>query len=158
MATPTYIPLATVTLAASSPQVNFESISQDYSDLVLICENSTGANNGNFVVRFNGDSSSSYFTVDMQGTGSAAGSGAYQSASFTGQSTSSGTALNSIEINDYSATDKHKAFLFRGDSSYSARADAGRWASTAAITAINIDTNQTWDVGSTFFLYQIVSE
>ena len=38
MATSTYIPLATVTLVASSPQVTFESISQDYSDLVLMIE------------------------------------------------------------------------------------------------------------------------
>jgi|TARA_R110000744_G_scaffold82466_1_gene162159 hypothetical protein len=160
MATPTYTLIDSTTLGSSASSVSFTGISATgKGDLVLVCENSTGATNGAFRVRFNADSGSNYVTVDMQGTGSAASSGAYTSAYFYGQSTSSGTALNTIQIQDFSASDKHKTFLFRGNgTAYSTRADAGRWASTAAITAINIDTNQTWDVGSTFFLYQIVSE
>tara|TARA_R110000782_G_scaffold145544_2_gene238331 strand:- start:647 stop:1129 length:483 start_codon:yes stop_codon:yes gene_type:complete len=158
MATETYIPLAAITLAAGGSALFFTEISQDYSDLVLVCENSTGGSNGNFQCRFNGDSGSNYHTVSIQGTGSSASTGDYQSAEFSGQSTSSGRALNSIQIIDYSATDKHKAFLFRGNSSYSSRADVGRWADTTAITSISITTNQTWDIGSTFKLFGIHGE
>ncbi len=64
------------------------------------------------------------------------------------------------QIMDYSATDKHKTVLVRvgnvGNSEVGA--NAGRWASTAAITSVRVAPNDgTFSSGSTFNLYGIVA-
>jgi len=64
---------------------------------------------------------------------------------------------------DYSATDKHKTVLVkRGVSDatgYSVGMEAGRWASTSAITSINIfdQSGDTFDAGSSFALYGVAA-
>lgn len=64
-----------------------------------------------------------------------------------------------IHAMDYSATDKHKTFLIRSGDATETWAIAGRWASTTAISSLKIlDTaSATFDVGTTFALYGIVS-
>ena len=58
---------------------------------------------------------------------------------------------------DYSATDKHKTVLIRANHPGETVACAGRWANTAAITSITINTASTFVIGSVFSLYGIVS-
>jgi hypothetical protein len=166
MATETYIPLATVTLAASSSAVYFTEISQDYSDLVLVVEQKGGAGNSWINVRFNGDSSTSYFGVSMAGSGSST-----QSATLTqsylavggGVEYSDGTnpQLAILQINGFSATDNHKTMLSRSNvaagGGVGTAAYAGRWANTAAITSIAF-VNRTFAAGSTFKLFGIHGE
>ena len=161
MATPTYIPLASVTLAAESPQVSFTSISQDYSDLVLMIE----IKGGQGKVRFNGDSSGNYntvYTYNYTPPGTAFGSGANTNSTQFGTETGSATVANlsKMEIFDYSATDKQKSILM-----HNARAGgiqtvvAGRWADTDAITSITVDINSNnFAVGSSFKLFAIHGE
>tara|TARA_R110000782_G_scaffold237531_1_gene324016 strand:+ start:189 stop:683 length:495 start_codon:yes stop_codon:yes gene_type:complete len=162
MATPTYIPLATVTLAASSPQVTFTNISQDYSDLVLVANFQHTSAYVNMRMNVN-SSGSGYNQVHMLGNGSSALSGTSTGSYFevgifspnTGQN-----VLSSTEFFDYSATDKHKSLLIRTDNSARAtEAIAGRWANTSAITSISLaPASGEIAAGSTFKLFGIHGE
>jgi hypothetical protein len=64
MPTPTYTPLATVTLASTASSVTFSSIPATYRDLVVVHNNfGTVNNDANSNFRFNGDSGSNYSRV-----------------------------------------------------------------------------------------------
>ena len=74
----------------------------------------------------------------------------------------SGDAVMGIlQIQDYSATDKHKSYLYRSggatDTNYGTYAAAGRWANTSAITTITIAPSGSYTLlaGSTFALFGI---
>lgn len=156
--TPTYDLIATTTLAASSSSVSFASVPQGYRDLVLVASTTTTGEDG---IQVNGDTGSNYSTVQMRGNGSATGSVSFTDtliAPSTQISVPSGTLKQwSIQIMDYSATDKHKTFLTRfGSASVQVQAQANRWANTSAITSIRI-MNATYDAGSTFTLYGIAA-
>jgi hypothetical protein len=160
MPTPTYTPLATVTLGASASSVTFGSIPATYRDLIIVHNNLGTADAGDSVIRFNSDSGSNYSRVIMYGNGSSA-----LSASATGQTSLSlffprtTVGFASLQIMDYSATDKHKTVLNRTDTAdYVAWASAGRWANTAAITSIYLapSTGQ-FATGFTVSLYGIAS-
>ena len=167
MATETYIPLATVTLAASSSAVYFTEISQDYSDLVLVVEQTGASGNTSIQVQFNGDSGTNYSNVYMGGNGSTASSSSntgyprIQVGGFIEYADGTAKQLAICEINDYSATDKHKTVLTRSNVATGAgsglSAWAGRWANTSAVTSIAL-VNQNYAAGSTFKLFGIHGE
>lgn len=162
MPTPTYIPLANLTLGSSASSVTFSSIPATYRDLVLVI-NADGTSQTELYVRMNGDTASTYTAVRMQGNGTTTASTTY---SGTG-----GMRLNGngdimtdfsfkavIQLLDYSATDKHKTLLSRTSSSNGVDANAGRWPSTSAITSVRAyPFTGSFDVGSTFALYGIAS-
>mgnify|MGYP003627784457 FL=1 len=160
MATPTYIPLAEVTLAASSSVVHFTEISQDYSDLFIAVEIVSTSNTS---VRLNLNGSfTDYYKVVMRGSGSSATSYASSTAedSFTLQGTSGSTgAVSLISLMDYSSTDKHKVALIRGNCA-ATRVEAGayRWANNSAITSLSFHTNTAYEAGCTFKLFGIHGE
>ena len=160
MPTPTYTPLASLTLSASAASVTFSSISQAYRDLVLVVSGAISSGGESLRLRFNGDTGANYSYAYMAGTGTATESSSSPSNTFImafyNESTST---MMTGSIMDYSATDKHKSVLFRGDNA-SARtmATAGRWANTAAITSIVVfPQSATWTAGSSFSLYGIVA-
>jgi len=166
MATPTYTLIDSVTLGSSASSVTFSGISAaGKGDLVLaIQQNSATAQD--IRLRFNGDSGSNYSYVYMLGNGSTATSeaGSFSAVRVGVNSLSTGTNKQQaiIQIMDY-ASDKHKSVLARsnvtGGDEPGAEATANRWANTSAITTILIGVSATEFVaGSTFFLYQIVSE
>jgi hypothetical protein len=152
MPTPTYTPLATVTLGSSASSVTFSSIPATYRDLILVIRGSLNAGVGS--IRFNGDSGANYTRVGMYGDGSSA-------VSYSGTSAEvfNNPITSIMQIFDYSATDKHKTYLDRDAvPSFAAIAMAGRWANTAAITTVAvIGTGGTFDSGTTFNLYGIAS-
>ena len=156
MPTPTYIPLATVTLGSSAASVTFSSIPATYRDLILVFNGTMTATDSQFL-RFNGDTTDANYTgVFMRGNGSAT------SSSSTGKyiSTTSGGRLNvMVQIMDYSATDKHKTFLQRGDTAEAqVVARAMRWANTAAITSVSVVSDaSTFASGMTMSLYGVVA-
>jgi len=139
-----YVPLATKTLTATQTSVTFSSISQAYRDLVLVVSASMTTGSGAIVrVRFNSDATSNYFYVNMYGPGTA----------FFGSSTSTDTSLivgagnggystttspNTLNIMDYSTTNKHKTTLLRENSTSGTAAATIRWGSTSAITTISL--------------------
>jgi len=157
MPTPTYTPLANLTLSSTAASVTFSSISQSYRDLVLVAV-TTGSQTTSISMNLNGDTTTTnYNRVYMGGSGTSATSSTatnqYIASSFTS------TSQHLLNIMDYSATDKHKTVLSRLDNAAdSTRATATRWANTAAITSVQILVNAgTFAAGSTFALYGIAS-
>ncbi len=165
MPTPTYTPLATVTLGTSAASVTFSSIPATYRDLIIVVNGTTsGAGGPNY--RANGDTGSNYSYVSMRNNGSSPASEAGTLSVFLGQNASatSGTRLmNIFQIMDYSATDKHKTGLVRAtynQSSNSAdvtEANAVRWANTAAINSLTVVSSANFNIGATFSLYGVIA-
>ena len=171
MATPTYTLIDSVTLGSSASSVTFSGISATgKGDLVLVTNaKNTQAENSYIVLNFNGDTGeSNYPLVNMRGNGSSTNSrttetGPYLYVNLDTRFSNSATrrGLSQISIFDFSATDKHKSILIRSDvAEIGTEAIAARWASTSAITTILISmwNAGSFAIGSTFHLYQIVSE
>jgi hypothetical protein len=165
MPTPTYTPLATVTLGSSASSVTFSSIPATYRDLILVVAGEpTSGGGGIGRVRFNSDTGSNYSIVTAEGTGSAAQSGSLTT-TFMPFSFHRSTVLDGffnphiIQVMDYSATDKHKSVLLRANaSSNGVVMTAGRWANTSAITIVSFTIESgSWDTGSTFNLYGVIA-
>jgi hypothetical protein len=159
MPTPTYTPLATVTLGTTAASVTFSSIPATYRDLILVYNGTVNVGT-DARVRLNGDSGSNYSWVAMFGNGSTTGSPS--SGSATGMTLGyPGTGLTNIicQIMDYSATDKHKTALSRSsNAAVVVSAHAGRWANTAAVTSLGIESiDVTFQSGSTFNLYGVIA-
>jgi hypothetical protein len=156
MPTPTYTPLATVTLAGTASSVTFSSIPATYRDLVFVWE---GTNTGGGpALRFNGDTGSNYPYVIMKGpVFSEAGTLSFALVYYAAY-TSGNRGMATCQIMDYSATDKHKTVLVRhdGNNVNEVNANADRWANTAAITSITVvNPSANFSSGSTFNLYGI---
>jgi hypothetical protein len=162
MPTPTYTPLATVTLGSSASSVTFSSIPATYRDLILVIDG-IGTGRSFLRARFNGDTGTNYSDVFMVGDGA----NRYANAETLSYSKLSNFApinttrgyLSITQIMDYSATDKHKTALLRGNSPAEAVESAAlRWANTSAITTILIFLNSgQFAAGSRFDLYGIAS-
>jgi hypothetical protein len=161
MPTPTYTPLATVTLGSSASSVTFSSIPATYRDLILIVRRTT-TTAANIVWRVNNDSGNNYNRVIMLGStsaGVASASNSNVSSLFLDNGASDTTipVLHIVQFMDYSATDKHKTVLTRETTTdASTSAIASRWASTPAITSISMAASTgSLAIGSTFNLYGI---
>jgi len=159
MPTPTYTPLATVTLGASASSVTFSSIPATYRDLILVIS-ATGTDSAERL-RFNGDTGTNYSYVRMLGNGSTTASASLSGEDYIRSISFSLETLYNviIQIMDYSATDKHKTTLGRGNNaSTNTIATAGRWANTDAINSINYSLSSgSFASGSTFSIYGIAS-
>jgi len=168
MPTNTYTPLATITLTSTDSSIVFTSIPATYRDLVLVCQaRGTITTFTNVQMRFNSDTGSNYSTVAMFGTGSGGGISYSETATnitaeqiARSNDTSGVFTPITIQIMDYSATDKHKTVLTRNSSTVSAAvaALASRWASTSAITSITLyPYGGSFEIGSTFSLYGVIA-
>jgi hypothetical protein len=160
MPTPTYTPLATVTLGSSASSVTFSSIPATYRDLVMVVNGIT-TTNANLDIRINGDTGSNYPEVLMSGDGSSTYSEAttrtYLRLDYNGFIGTTAGHVSIVQFMDYSATDKHKTVLARGNNaSNGVVATAGRWTNTAAVTSIAL-INTTFAAGMTVSLYGIVA-
>jgi hypothetical protein len=162
MPTPTYTPLATVTLGSATASVTFSSIPATYRDLILVSDYKTSVAS-NSLLRFNGDSGSNYSYVQMGANSSGVESyngtvnALYLNVNSTQIEKTTTTILN---VMDYSATDKHKTNLLRnnGQNGDVVWAYTFRWANTAAITTMALTlTSGNYSAGSTFALYGIAS-
>ena len=156
MPTPTYIPLANLTLGSTASSVTFSSIPATYRDLILV-HNGALTNTDNIVWRANGDTGSNYSIV--QGLGVSSGTSSNSSASRTSGLAGSSYTQQSANITqwlDYSATDKHKTSLGRANSPTSeVGMSASRWANTAAITSLTL--LGAFASGNTFSLYGVIA-
>jgi hypothetical protein len=170
MATPTYTLIDSVTLGSGVSSVTFSSIDQNFGDLVLVGQIGSSGGLTRFKMRLNSDSGTNYNNVLMQATdsntiGSTSSADGNRFDINGGTYTESAlTSLFTAQLMDYSATDKHKVALIRFNSVTGTFAEgvvafAGRYASTSAVTAIQIyNTDYDFLVGSTFFLYGIAKE
>ena len=139
MPTPTYVPLATITLATTEADIVFSSIPAGYRDLILI---SDAVGSGYLSLQFNSDTGSNYPYNAMFGGGS--GSGGAQSGTFVRVGMTyplSATHENGtiFQLMDYAQTDKHKTILYRGNNAGAGVwAGASQWANTTAINTIRV--------------------
>lgn len=164
MPTPTYTPLANITLGSSAASVSFSSISQSYKDLVFVISGITSSNQN---VRFqvNGLTTNIYSRIHMSGDGTSAASGtstndvAAMLTSGVDYATTTAGWQSRCDFMDYSTTNKHKIVLSRsGLASAATNAMATRIGTTSAITSVVFSPAAgTWSVGSTFTLYGIVA-
>jgi hypothetical protein len=161
MPTPTYIPLATVTLGSLAATVTFSSIPATYRDLILVTNVTHSSNTElDLAIRFNGDSGNNYNRVAMTGNGSTAASFSSLNENYLyvlGASTTISVAT--LQIMDYSATDKHKTCLGRGNlTAGRVSAVTNRWASSAAINSISVAVlTGNFLAGSTLSLYGVIA-
>ena len=160
MPTPTYTPLATVTLGTAVSSVTFSSIPATYRDLILVFRGTlTTATNNELELRINGDTGSNYVRIVVYGDGSSAGSiqDSFNSYRFSyGNNTNPFT--NIVQFMDYSATDKHKTMLNReSQANRAVTLSSGRWANTAAMTSLQVFCSQNIASGTTLNLYGIAS-
>ena len=165
-ASSTYTPIATTTLGSNQNAVNFTSISQAYTDLVLVCtwiENSTEdlcmrVGNGSV------DTASNYSLTYLVGNGSTASSGR-SATSFWDVSqvpaTTSQFATTIVNFQNYSNTTTYKTAISRsGAAAVGTVAEVGLWRSTSAIDTIQLRCgfgSNTFNTGSTFTLYGIAA-
>ena len=166
MPTPTYTPLANITLSANATSVTFSSIPATYRDLILVIYGSTNTGSGEGQIIFNGVTSSGNYDQIITGAGFFDSGGITElgSSSDKLQITSSGYNFNTensyviLNVMDYSTIDKHKSCLWRVSPGSFTQMGAGRFAQTSAITSISGSVAGTSSaIGSTFSLYGIAA-
>jgi len=158
MPTATYKPLATVTLGSSAATVTFSNIPATYRDLIFIFQGTSTGTVGDIIFRLNGDGGGNYSRVQTNnaGSGSNTGLNGFYPLYF---GTGGGNFI--LNLMDYSATDKHKTALSRGNNPSLGFVTmmASRWANTAVVTtiALSIDSGASFASGSTFNLYAVIA-
>jgi hypothetical protein len=158
-------PLANLTLGSSATSMTFSSIVGTYRDLYLVCTYTNATADGDYIaIKLNADSGSTYSTVTLSGSGSAATSSQYTNSSLGWITVNGGfdTTRGNLTVNflDYAQTDKHKVWYSRnGTSTRGVEAIMGRWNSTAAITSVQVYSVNGWSfaAGSTFALYGVLA-
>ena len=166
----TYKPIQSLTLTADTTTVTFSGIDQNYTDLeIVVNARGSAADNGNFYYRINGDATSSYTVIRLQGGGSSAVSnkGTANTVGYIGYvdgaNTTSGIFSNTkIYVNNYSSSSTYKTLISKGvtpgTNGYAAYFVNGYAGSTSAVTSISFTPDSgNWIAGSTFSLYGIKS-
>lgn len=165
MPTPTYTPLANITLASSASTITFSSISQAYKDLIIVTSLVSSGTYASSSMRLNGDTGSNYsYVYAVDGPSSFAGTTTAQGLFWSGFA-SGGNVTTILQVMDYSATDKHKTTLARMNKFDSEANNVGmaafRWASTSAVTSFSIYSSGTYGnpfaAGTTVALYGVAA-
>ena len=158
----TYEPIATQTLSSTSTQINFTSIPQTYTDLVLVTNLIVTAA-GYPWMTVNGNTSSIYSNTFIRGTGSTVVSSRSTNSTewyfTTGYDTYGVPILTTINFFNYTSSTNKTALVQNSGatqttSPISVSALLAR--TSSAITSISlIKGSSTWDAGSTATLYGI---
>ena len=151
----TYEPIASTTLGSSTSTVTFSSISNNWTDLLLV-GNPLGPA-GSPWIRFNSDSSTLYSRTDLinlSGVSSRRFSG--ETELYIGVA-DAGPSVFRANIQSYSSANVFKTVLSEAAAPASlVYRVVGLWRSTSVITSITIGTNGgSHSSGSTFSLYGI---
>ena len=160
----TYEKIATTTLGSAQATVEFTSITQSYTDLVIVTNsgNSSGADHAFFMQVGNGsyDTGSNYSSTYMFGNGSSVVSGRESNQTRALNMRTGGTLIGNgfVHCMNYSNTTTNKTFLSRGNTADNMTvAYVNLWRSTSAINRIKLtdETGANFLTGSTFTLYGI---
>lgn len=155
--------LQTTTLTANATSVTFSSIPNIYKDLMVVVSGRVGDYDW-IAMQFNDDASNNYGYTFMYGDGSNKVATNNSSSSAWFGRMSPGANYKSISIGhiiDYSANDKMKVVLGRGNSPDDlTTVIASRWGSTNVINKIKVITHGSENLlaGMTLSLYGIVGE
>ena len=162
----TYEPIATTTLGSSASNITFSSISQSYTDLIIVVSGNTasgGEVGGDVKVGNNSvDTGGNYSMTELYATGSSAASYREASKSYLNVllSTSGTSTTNTIlQFMNYSNTTTYKTFVSRSNvPTISLRTAVGLWRSTSAINIIQIGPyTGSWAAGTTATIYGIAA-
>jgi len=166
MPTPTYRPLANITLGSTAASVTFSSIPATYRDLVVIMmakSTRTSNDQDGCFLRLNNDASN-HSRVTMLGSGAGVSSNTESNLGMPLGGNAAALMVNIIQVMDYSATDKHKTVLVRANTNAPSvsgvvYASAGRWASTSAVTSLVLlpEVGPNFAIGSTFNLFGVIA-
>lgn len=166
----TYEPIATTTLGSAQATISFSSVSNAYTDLILIGNWGQSVDSESCLFRVgNGsvDTGTNYSATELWGNGTTAGS--QRTSNATGAritfSTGGGSAVTSnfaLHLMNYANTTTNKTFITRNNVPSSSfpgtSAFVSLWRSTAAINTITLYlTGGNFLTGSTFTLYGIKS-
>ena len=159
MAVSAYEVIATTTLTTTQNQVDFNSISGSYTDLVLIMGG--GVTGGADIwLRMNSDTGSNYSRTRLysDGTTSASSRNSAASAIFVSVGVVTANSAMIVNIMNYSNSTTYKTTITRHNipSGY-VSTSVGLWRSTSAITSLTLkaEAADTFTSGSTFTLYGI---
>jgi hypothetical protein len=158
--TTTYDSIASTTLGSTATYYDFTSISQTYTDLVIVVSGTTNSAT-NVWLQFNSDTGSNYSYINLFGQpNNSTGSyeGIDQTVAYCGNI---GTVISptEININNYTSTNTFKSVLTRSNVANDYVLEyVNLWRSTAAITSIRVGSGQTYQIGTTFALYGIKAE
>ena len=163
----TYFPIATTTLTGAQANVDFNSISGDYTDLVLISDFTTASNTSITIRVGNGslDTGSNYsYTVIQAAASAQSGRDSNASSGFITGHYSQIVASNRVQavtyIQNYSNTTTYKTWVNRGNvPAQWVDTSTCLWRSTSAINVIRLfnNTGANFATGSTFTLYGIAA-
>jgi hypothetical protein len=158
MPTPTYTPLATVTLGTTASSVTFSSIPATYRDLIIVTD-LISVTAGSTVLLSINSSTTDHSRVFMVGTNTNTTISGADTSRETLSMDASIRAAGILQFMDYSATDKHKTILVRdGFPGGNVAALARRWANTSAITSVTLTGNtRNFAASSTFNLYGVIA-
>ena len=161
MPTPTYVPLATVSLSSGVTSATFSAIPATYRDLIIVVNGGRTSGTAAVQVQFNLDTGANYSWTSQFGNGSTADittSGAFNTfipMGWNGNITTAYNYMGIAQVMDYSATDKHKQMLVRGGRATLATEQiGGRWANTAAIHTVKVDVGPAI-AGTTISIYGV---
>jgi hypothetical protein len=166
----TYDTIATTTLGSAAANINFSSIPQTYTDLVLVATIRTASNNQSIYMNFNGDNSNNYAFGYLGSEGSSVltvyGTYPDQGLQIGRFALSSDSIPNAIEAHmlSYRDTGKQKNVIVRhsinrgGTGTGRLEYFNGVYLSTAAITSINLrlPSGGNFAAGSIVALYGIL--
>lgn len=167
MPTATYDLIASNVLTSNTSTVTFSnlnSVAAAYRDLIIVAHGFSTSTQ-RLAIRYNGDSGVNYRNFFVQGGGASPYVDEVTSSElFVDYSdvrwSASGKNFTIIHIFDFAQTDKHKTSLHRTNmgSFPGTTLGVGRWASTSAITSIELTVPSiSFASGSAFYLYGIVS-
>jgi hypothetical protein len=166
----TYTLISSNVLTSSAASVTFSAIPSTYTDLVLRISARTdaGTANDNIQITFNSDTATNYSMTRLTGTGSAASSNRtstidYARLGWVDGNTATADVFGSMEvyIPSYlvSQNKPFSSFAVSEQNATAANMDAiaALWRNTAAITSLNIISNNAGNLvsGSSFYLYGI---
>lgn len=158
----TYEPISTNVLVSNASSVTFSSISQSYTDLVLVVRAiSTGTAQPDIYMRVNGDTGNTYSRTRMGGNASSTFTTNITGETFwvLGPMESSAITTTICNIMNYSNTTTAKTMLVRSnDSAVAVQAMACLWSNTSAINSILLypePSRGDFLAGSSFTLYGI---
>lgn len=154
----TYTPLATSVLTSNTATVSFSSISQLYTDLVLIITSNHTTDDIDGSLRINDDTATNYSRNYINGNGTAIGVGRNNNINATYPFVvwkSYSTSI--IHFNNYTNTSINKTIISRySNGEVITGGVATLWRSTAAINKITLSAvGGSFVSGSTFSLYGI---
>lgn len=158
MPTPTYTPLANITLTGSASTVTFSSITQSYQDLILTVQESHSS--GGLSMIWNNTNASGYRYGNLYGTtttGSQSGNDSVLFVNGGGNPGANVQTMYEFTITDYAYGDRQQLMLTKTYSQTTAICwTVSKWDNFGPITTITL-RGANFNAGSTFALYGLVA-